>query len=168
MNPRSFWAAALCLGAAGFGCTEPEDQQDLPGNAQLVASSEVVIDEVTAQSSGMETAAREVITDPAVWANAWNAIHQNVQPRPAPPAIDFAGSVVFLAAMGTRPTGGYSIVIEGVYRTDDRLYVVVRERSPGSNCVTTQALTAPVAAVSTAKVGLPVTFVERRETVDCH
>jgi len=163
-GPGMLWLSAAM--AAG-GCTDPGGAQDLPPNAQLMASTEVVIDQVTAQSSGIEVAARRLISDAGVWAATWSEIHSTVRPEPALPNIDFAGSVVVVAAMGTKPTGGHTIEIEGVYRADDRLYVVVRETSPGSNCMTTQALTAPVVAVSVEKTGLPVSFVERRETVSC-
>lgn len=166
---RSTRAAAVGLSLIGMvvGCTGPGDGQDLPPNAELVQSAPVAIDVAAAGTSGIETPARRVITDAAAWAAAWTEIHATVQPEPARPEVDFGKSVVFLAAMGTRSSGGYSIAIEGVYRAADRLYVLVREKSPGPSCMTTQAITAPVAAVSTARVELPVTFLERKETVNC-
>jgi len=66
-----------------------------------------------------------------------------------------------LAPVGARPTGGGSAIIEGACRQQDRPYQVVIERSPRSNCLTTQAFTAPLAAVRIARADLPMSFGEK-------
>jgi hypothetical protein len=158
----------LVLVASLVACGDPEAQRPtLPPNAQLVPSTPVAINVVAVSFSGMEQPARLVITDAATWATVWNTIHESIEPRPAPPTIDFGSSMIVVAAMGSRPTGGFAVSIEGVYRTDQKLYVVVKEISPGANCATTQAITAPVAAVSTGRLDLALTFIERRETSSC-
>ena len=75
--------------------------------------------------------------------------------------------MVVVASMGGRATGGYSIEIVRVAETTDRLYVEVREVSPGRSCIVTMAGTAPVTAVRVPRRDLPVEFVERAETRDC-
>jgi hypothetical protein len=164
---RSRTQLAVGLAVMMVGCTDPGGGQELPPNAQLVPSAPVVIDLATANTSGIATASRRVIADETSWKSAWTEIHRARQPEPERPVLDFSKTVVLLAAMGTRSTGGYTIAIEGVYQANGRLYVVVREKSPGNGCLTTQALTAPVTIVSTGRTGEPVTFVERRETVTC-
>jgi len=122
---------------------------------------------VAHQTSGIETRERRVIDSAADWETTWRRIFQDQQPAPSVPAIDFGSDLVVLAAMGTQSSGGFSITIEGVYRTADRLFVVVRESSPGENCLSTAALTAPVAAVRVQRTGLPVDFIERKATKSC-
>lgn len=156
------------LAASLVGCVGPDAREEaVPPDAQLVPSTPVALDVVAASSSGMDQPARLIITDAATWATTWNTIHEAIEPRPAAPTIDFESAIIVVAAMGSRPTGGFSVSIEGVYRTDQKLYVVVKETSPGSNCATTQAITAPVAAIATERTNLPVAYVERRETTTC-
>ena len=57
--------------------------------------------------------------------------------------IDFFSSTALFVSMGERNSGGYSIEIESIVRLGNHLYVNVTEKSPGSNCVTTQAITQP-------------------------
>ena len=88
-------------------------------------------------------------------------------PTVAPPVVDFGQSMVILAAMGVQNTGGHMILIEGVHRSEKRLFVTVRQVLPGLGCMTTQTLTSPVDAVQVPKSDEAVTFVERQETQTC-
>jgi hypothetical protein len=146
-----------------LGCTPVIDPQVPPGGVPLDATEQVL----RAQYTGLVQRQRAVIRDAQAWSEFWNQAHSTVMPRPTAPAIDFTRNIVVAAAMGTRSNGGFSIDIEQVYAADDDLYVVVEERSPGANCVTTAALTAPVAAVRIPRVGASVSFVERSETFSC-
>ena len=75
--------------------------------------------------------------------------------------------MVVLVAMGQRPTGGYSITVEGVYDASGRMFARVREKSPGATCIVSEAFTAPVDAVRVPRRDGAVIFVERAETVVC-
>ena len=57
--------------------------------------------------------------------------------------IDFSSSTALFVSMGQKNSGGYSIEIESIVRLGNHLYVNVTEKSPGSNCATTQAITQP-------------------------
>ena len=82
--------------------------------------------------------------------------------NPAVPAeVDFTREMVIVAAMGMRRSGGYSIAIENIFSAAGKLLVVVREVSPKTASMTTQALTAPLMAVRVARSNDPVSFVER-------
>ena len=84
------------------------------------------------------------------------------------PNVDFANDVVIVAALGQRPTGGYEIAVRRAAVEQGRLVVEVLSSSPGRNCMTTMALTQPVAVVAVAAAGAePVEFVEREERRDC-
>jgi hypothetical protein len=75
--------------------------------------------------------------------------------------------MVIVAAMGGRPTGGYTISVEGVCTSGGALYVDVLERSPGLGCFSTQVMTAPVTAARVGAQTEPVHFVTRQESDPC-
>ena len=119
------------------------------------------------QYTGFNQRERLIIRDAQAWSQFWSQAHRTVMPQPPLPAIDFAQNVVIAATMGTRPNGGHSVQIEQVFEADGDLFVVVAERSPGANCVTTAAITAPAAAARIPRTSGTVSFIERRETFDC-
>jgi hypothetical protein len=116
---------------------------------------------------GITERRRAVIRTEDEWRAAWALITSHVSPRPPLPAVDFGRDIILLAAMGTRPTGGYAIDIAPVYQQDGELYAVVQETSPGSACPTTQALTHPLRVVLVARTDAPVHFVEHTAVRDC-
>ena len=117
--------------------------------------------------TGMSERQRSVVRDAATWAQLWRTIASGDSPPPPVPELDFDSEMAIVAAMGTRPSGGYSIHIDAVREADGQLHVAVREVSPGPNCLVSFAMTAPVVAVRVARRDGPVTFVEHAETVDC-
>jgi hypothetical protein len=83
---------------------------------------------------------RLVVRDAEHWAAVWPQISSDPLP-----AVDFATSIVLVAAMGTQPTGGFSIqfgsaIIPGGTST---LEINIAELTPGADCVVTQATTRP-------------------------
>jgi hypothetical protein len=107
---------------------------------------------------------RTVIRDAASLARVWARLGAELEQ----PKVDFANDVVIVAALGQRPTGGYEITVRRAAVEGGRLLVEVLTSSPGSNCMTTMALTQPVAAVAVAAAGVhEVEFVEREERRDC-
>lgn len=140
-----------------------EHDERIPDDARPVETETVL----TEQNSGIEGSRRVAIRDEADWERFWSEVHDGRMPSPRAPEIDFGSDMVLAATMGRRSTGGYSIAIEPVLETGDRLYAVVRETSPGEGCMVTQALTAPATAVRVPRTEGEVTFVEREETRDC-
>lgn len=106
-----------------------------------------------------------VIRDADAWQEFWREAMD--QRDSNPPEIDFSRHMVVAAAMGRRPTGGYSIDIERAYRDDEGLTLVVRETSPGPNCILTQALTAPIVAVAVPSDDAPVNFEVSSRIEEC-
>lgn len=117
--------------------------------------------------SGIDERRRQVIRESGTWADVWEQLHEGRSPVPERPAVDFDDSMVILAAMGSRPTGGYGIEVESVHRDGASLYVVVVEASPGDGCVVTQAFTQPTTAVRLPRVSGRVHFVEREAVNEC-
>jgi hypothetical protein len=146
---------------------EPQEVDELPPGAIPVPSSQLAELDPYRTYGGIATRERGVVRDQAAWAQAWIRLIGPFEPKQPVPAIDFERDMLVVAAMGSRPTGGYSVRIDGVYRAGDRLYVVVEESSPDAGCLTTQAFTAPVTAVRLARSDLAVAFVNRSRVLTC-
>lgn len=153
------------LALVATGCSKDVADVRVPAEAQSLAMVEVY--SARADWTGYEDPVRTVITDEAAWAEAWGTLHATVSPTPERPSIDFDASVLVLAAMGTRPSTGYSVIIEKVQHHDGVLYVSLLERSPGSSCITGAALTAPAHVVQVPRTGTDVEFDVKRETRSC-
>jgi hypothetical protein len=108
-----------------------------------------------------------VVQDAEHWSTVWDQIWVNYSPVPAMPEIDFSREMLIVAALGTRPTGGYSIFVDSAYNRTDHLEVVVRTISPGAWCGGTQAFTQPVDIARLPRSSQPVHYRERSEVNQC-
>lgn len=117
--------------------------------------------------SGLAMPQRLVVRDPGTWASVWGQVWKLQSPVPALPAVDFSREMVVVAALGQRPTGGYSILLDSATMTMQGLTVSVRLVSPGMNCSVTTALTQPVDVSRLPRTDEAVEFVERAETQTC-
>ena len=118
-------------------------------------------------SSGVFWRHRAVILDMETWGVFWDYIYAGSYPKRDPFPIDFSESMVVAASMGSQSTGGHSIEITGVYWAEGRLYTVVRETTPGSSCLVTTGVTAPVTAVRVPRMGGEAVFVEEELVHEC-
>jgi hypothetical protein len=115
-------------------------------------------------NSGIAEKRREVVRDQESWARLWAEIHRGQDPAGQPPAVDFSRSMLIVAALGTRPTGGFAVKVRGVATRGDRLEVVVLESCPAQGAMVATALTQPVEVVRVARLSQTPTFKEQRET----
>lgn len=173
MNARTLLAGILIAvvlvltdcATDGAGDRVPEEGQ-IPTEATPVTVDR--IEPVYAGAyAGIRDERRLVIRDRAAWEAFWSELTANRVDAPPAPEIDFATRMVLAATMGERRTGGYAIEIPRAARAGDRLWVDVVSTSPGPTCITTQALTAPAAAVTVPRSDAAVSFVERAEARDC-
>ncbi|HEV2145921.1 MAG TPA: protease complex subunit PrcB family protein [Longimicrobiaceae bacterium] len=118
-------------------------------------------------SSGYHEPARLVVRSEAEWRRVWGKLHERVHPQPELRRVDFSRHAVLVAALGSRSSGGYSILVDSVSDAGGELRAVVRKVSPGAGCVVTQAFTQPVDVVLVPASGKRVRFVERDEVLDC-
>lgn len=94
--------------------------------------------------------AREVVLDEKSWQLAWPQLSGE---RSVPPAVDFVRSMVLIAALGERPTGGYFVTIHDArIVSGGRLAAVVDESVPGPGCAALPVTTTPAIAVVVPKV----------------
>ena len=115
----------------------------------------------------MSDARLAVISDAATWQQTWAQTFAILRPQPPVPGVDFSAHGVVLAALGSRPSGGFSITIDSVVHSAAEDIVFVTSTSPGSGCLVTQVITAPVTAVVTPWPVGAVTWRSRSVTLNC-
>ena len=76
------------------------------------------------------------------------------------PVVDFEEYLVLALLMGSQSTGGYNIQVDVIYEQDNYIEVNVVSSLPGSNCVTTEALTDPYQFVKIPFTDKEVIFLE--------
>jgi len=117
-----------------------------------------------------DDALRLVIKNRDEFSDFWKRFTAHIPPSngiPPPPEIDFSKEMVVVAAMGTRPTSGYWIFIDGACEVDGQLEVFVSSVE-GSACDghgQFPVLTNPADAVRLPQTDLPVVF--REAQVSC-
>ncbi len=151
------------LFAPGCGVQQAEPAPDIPPTAVSVRFQAVA----ELQNSGLDRQAVMTVRTAAEWEDLWSTATAPVQPATDPPAVDFTSRMVLVVALGRRATGGFDVRIGSVFEDGERLYVVYTETSPGEGCLTTQAFSAPISAVSVPSSGKPVNFVRRTNELAC-
>lgn len=132
------------------------------------ASSSVPVERIHRSPNGAITdSVRLVVRDANAWAEMWARLHAGTSPSPPMPEVDFAGSLVVVAALGQRTSGGFAIAVDSATLAGDRLTVWITSTSPGATCMTTAALTAPVVAARVQARATAVEFREERRVEEC-
>ena len=163
------FAATLVTVATAACATGPEPERQSTGDTGVpVNAVDIETEEILSSAwSGVSDHRRTVIRSSPEWLALWEEAHATVIPRPDPPEVDFTREMVLVAAMGGRPTGGYSISIPTVKREGGEAYAVVETVSPGPTCFTTQAFTAPVVALRVPLLEGPVHWIESETRREC-
>ena len=134
--------AAACT--LGLGCEAPVAPQDIAALGARLSSWQPDSSATLARLyySGDVAAQRLVVGDQFTWASVWAQAYQSYTPQ-APP-VDFGSYRVLVAALGQRGSGGHDIRIDSIGRFEHGSVAYVTTTTPGSTCLTTQALTQPV------------------------
>jgi len=162
-HPTLGVVSVVLLITTGCGVHQQAPDPEIPATAVSVPFTSLV----QMQYSNLGDEAHMVVRSRAEWVDLWASATEGLQPAEDAPVVDFGRRLVLVAAMGRRATGGFTVRIGSVFEDTERLYAVVSETSPGSGCLTTQAFTAPVSAISVPLSGKPVSFVRRSDTVSC-
>jgi len=73
----------------------------------------------------------------------WDTLTMNFIGEKSLPIVDWKTKQLFLATMGEKRTGGYTIKITSVFETKKNIIINLEESKPGKTCMTTSALTYP-------------------------
>jgi hypothetical protein len=172
--PRRKLLAVTLLGCAAIACAGPPDAATSPGTPRVAPNGTAVpVTRLRREPysftyySGLREPARLVIRDEATWRSTWSAIWQGLSPTPELPAVDFSREMLVVAALGSRPSGGFGILIESATSTSDGLVVQVRTIAPGGRCMTTQAFSQPVDVARLPLTDGPVSFANEAVTTSC-
>jgi hypothetical protein len=117
-----------------------------------------------AQASGFEQQAFFLVQGQDGFRNLWNRAHGSQLQVPPLPEVDFGRESVVALFMGTKPTGGYSIEVEGLTQQQNELQVDVRLNEPPEGAITTQALTSPWVMVRVLRAGFGTAWVRQAGT----
>ena len=99
-----------------------------------------------------------VVASPSEWETLWEQLHRYTIPRPTLPEVDFTQHTLLAVFAGEKRSGGYTIQIERVTRTDQAVIVRVTETAPGPEDITTALITYPYQVVKIPRISLPVHF----------
>jgi len=116
--------------------------------------------------SGITDEVRTVIRSHAAWQALWDQLLHGGGDVPALPAVDFATSVVVMAATGTRERAGYDINIAAWERTAGSTRVTVLSVVPPGNCPSSPVLVTPAVATAIA-ASAAINFVELSAEAAC-
>jgi hypothetical protein len=117
--------------------------------------------------AGVHDPMRTVIRDSVAWRELWERINRPFMPQPALPAIDFAREMIVVAALGSRPNGGYDVVIQGAEQDSAGIEISVRVAAPASGCPTAAVVTQPIDLARVPVSDQPVRFREQNVVVAC-
>lgn len=157
---RSLLPALLVLAMVGCDSDSPTDPvPDGPLEIQPLAK---------VSQSGYAAAQRTVLRSTGEWADAWQRLHEGLQPVPPRPNVDFNRSFVVLAAAGTRPDGCYSIEITRVRPSIEGQPVFdVVESKPGPDCACPAVITRPAHVVRVTSFSGDAEYLEFEEELAC-
>lgn len=111
-----------------------------------------------------------VYRDSGSFRTAWAQLYPVAGSRPALPAVDFAKWRVIIAAIGTKPTGGYSLTLERGQVVRDSALLTMTIHTPPKNCGVTEELTRPAVAIATPTTPVPFRIIlqERADSARCN
>ena len=113
---------------------------------------------IASDVGAVETARTVVVTDASAWADLWAEL-QRARVSPAPlPGIDFGRKMILGVFLGARSSGCYSVHIERVTLTGEKMIVEYRESIPPPLVGCATVITFPSHLVAVDRSAFPVEF----------
>jgi hypothetical protein len=98
----------------------------------------------------------------------WNALNPTSRQESTPIDVDFTKYTLLVAALGTRPSGGYTVTIRDARDDGTMVHVSVLEVRPrGPDCTATALLTYPTTAALIPRTDKAVRFEIESADLDC-
>jgi len=117
--------------------------------------------------AGIRDPIRTVIRDSTAWRRIWERINRPFMPAPSLPVIDFDREMIVVASLGTRPSGGYDVVIDGAEQDSTGIQISIRVATPAAGCPVSAVTTQPIDLARIAASDQPVRFREQNVVVAC-
>lgn len=146
------------------GCGRPTGPDSTPVPVPLVRLRSEPFSFLS--NSGFIEPQRLVVRDAVAWQGVWETAWRSRSEIPPLPEVDFTREMVVVAALGSRPSGGFSILVDSAAERPGALTVSIRTISPG-NCIVTLAVTQPLDMARLPRRGGAVFFREQAEVRNC-
>lgn len=109
-------------------------------------------------NSGVDTRGAVTVRDEGEWLALWRRHTANQHPAPPPPTVDFSSEMVVAVFSGERRSGGFTIQVDRIKNTGNKLMVMVSESTPAPGSINMMMITQPYHIVRLGKSPLPVVF----------
>jgi len=157
----ALFVTGVCQAALAHGQPPPPPREPLP----LVRFREGPT--AFSSYSGLVDSLRTVVRDSAAWRDLWRQINRPFFPPPVLPPVDFTREMVVVAALGSRPSAGFDVVIEGASADSDGIEVEARRAIPAAGCPVAAAVTQPVDLATLPASARTLRFRERSMVIPC-
>jgi hypothetical protein len=103
----------------------------------------------------------------------WNALWQtlfptHVEPHGAAPYVDFSKFTMVVAALGARPAGGDSVLIQHARDDGTAIHISVLEVRPGKGCTVAAVETYPITIALIRRTDRPIDFEREVSYSNCN
>lgn len=98
-----------------------------------------------------------VVRDEATWEKLWSQ-QAKIGTTLSRPNVDLSKNMIFAVMLGERPNGCYSVSIDAIRATDDKIVVEFSEATPRTGDFCTYGFTSPAHFVVVPKDPRPVDF----------
>jgi PrcB C-terminal len=106
----------------------------------------------------------------------WNGLWQLSTPNQArqadegasPAGVDFTNTMMLVIALGTRPSAGYSVIIQNAFDDGTVIHVDVLEVRPGASCSSISVVAHPFSIVLVPQSVRPIKFEVSTADLDCN
>lgn len=118
---------------------------------------------ITASQSNIDQPKRKIISTQEELQTLFVEINKTRKPGIPIPEIDFDKEIVAFVNMGQTSTGGYSITVENIEKTNDEVIIHTGGNSPKPKDNVTMVITTPFTMVKLMKQDLPIVFKPKME-----
>lgn len=108
-----------------------------------------------------------IIASTEAYDEAWNELFSNFMKKPPVPAINFETSMVILVTMGEKTNGGYSIHVKSITENEKDVVVLIEERIPAKNCMTTSVIVYPAQLIELPATDKEIIFTTEENIYSC-
>lgn len=151
------------FGGAAFHAQQPSAGED-SSNVGTSKNPVIVLEHGTT-AANFDQRVNYRVTDADQLASLWQMLYPDT--GPTLPTIDFSKYEVLAVFDGSHTTGGYDVQVVSVKDAAGARTITITHTAPGSQCVTTGALTSPFVIVQVKASTLPVTHIDTAETSQC-